>query len=156
MYDGLSATLLVLGLLLTAIWQAGMLVNGYGMLTSQQILIFFFYVLGWIVLASMAVFFASFSSYAVALFSSLGGWVLGLSSSNISKTISNESEALKQFIEQLAMFWNLQRFNLGDFAASTHFPSYGQLVYFAIYGVSIIAVFTTAGSFIFSSRDVVK
>lgn len=154
-FAGLCLSLVFLGSLLIALWQAVMLVNNFGWMTKHQLVIFGFLSLGWIVCASIATFFATFCSTAVALFSSVCLWLVGLSTAGVKRVLAPEAPLVtRQVTKALARFWDLQQFNLSDFAAKTEFPSNQELLWRLGYGIALVLFLFTLSCVVFNERDV--
>src|SRR5690606_2914998 len=73
-FVGLCLSLIFLAVILLAFWQATMLLNDFELMTAKQFSVFGFMLLGWLVLAALSMFFASFCGQGVALFASISLW----------------------------------------------------------------------------------
>lgn len=153
-YVGLCCCLLVIGAIITGLWQVMMLLNGLGIMSSSQLLVFLLQELGWMVVASIALFFASFSGFAVAIFSALGVFILGLSLKMVSMSLPVDSSlVIKELIGYLAHFFDLQRFNL-TFTDLNLLPA-ATIFYIFAYGFGLIGIFIVLANMIFYKRDLI-
>jgi Cu-processing system permease protein len=156
-FGGLKLCLLVVTFGFAVIWQIVMLLNDFGWMTLRQVFLFIFMYLGWLVLASLAMLFATIAGQATATFSSLGLWLVGLSSATISRTLSPETpDFTKKAVQLIARLWNLQEFNLLSIAL-TKVPlnqvDLTNLCLRAFYGIILCLIFLVAASWSFSHRD---
>lgn len=153
-YLGLAFALLVLGALMLAIWQLLMALNGFGLMTRPEFLTFLFTILGWLVLAALALLLATFSSPQVTLFAALCLWVAGLSTSLVEATLTPETpEITKKAVGLMARYWDLQQFNLVDWTTLDLQVTAHDLAWKGAYGLTLILLFLTAGALIFKRRD---
>lgn len=156
-FGGLKACLLLICLSFGMIWQFLMVLNHFGWMSIRQMLMFVFLYINWLVLASLAMLFASFSGQATATFSSLGLWLVGLTSAAISRTLSSETPPFTQTIVRfLARIWNLQEFNLLPLVLdSTPLANeeWVNLSLRGVYGITLVLIFLASASWIFSQRD---
>lgn len=153
---GLCLALLSLGALMLAFWQVLMLINNFGWLQADQAACLGLMILAWLVLASLAMFFSSFCSSNVALFSSLSAWVSGLSASLVLTTLPpNSQPSLVSVLDTIVLFWDLQRFHWVGVLGQAQFPNTAELWAHTAYGLSLCLTFVFLGQWIFRSRDLV-
>lgn len=155
-YLGLVTALVLLIVIMLALWQILMLLNAFGWMTFNHISIFGLLALGWLVLGAMSIFLASFCGQSVALFGALSLWFGGMASSLVNNSLAPETAALtKSAVNGLSRVWDLQRFNLVDFATNG-IPLNGQeMMAHAVYGIVLIAFFVFSSCLIFTRRDLV-
>ncbi|MEZ4743732.1 MAG: ABC transporter permease subunit [Bdellovibrionota bacterium] len=154
-YFGLILNLTLIAVILVAFWQAVMLTNSYlGKMTNDQLMVFLYVYLGWCVTAAVAIFFASFCSHATALFSSFSAWLVGLTSAQIAAALAPDTPKLtRTVVEASAWIWDFQRFNLNKYLVSYATKLQGvELMWNAVYGLSLIALLMTAACLIFRKR----
>jgi ABC-type transport system involved in multi-copper enzyme maturation permease subunit len=158
-YLGMCLALLFLSVILLVVWQYVMYTNRFGIMNDKHLIIFAFITLNWMVLAAVSMFFASFCTSAVALFNSSCLWVAGLMSPAIERTLSPQTpEFTRELIQTTSKVWNLQQFLLADYAnilEIANFPGPENLMWRAIYGLSLIVLLMTSACFIFRNRDLV-
>lgn len=154
-YLGLAACLALLAVVLTALWQLFMSLNGFGTMTRAQLLVFAYMGLGWLVLGAMAMLFASFLRQGVATFAALAMWLAGLATSLVANTLAPEApEATKRVVKGMARAWDLQQFNLIDHVLTPNWLLPPELGYRAAYGVLLVFALITLACLVFSRRDV--
>lgn len=153
-FFGLILSLAVLAVIFVAIWHLVLWYFDLKPFFRKEWTIFGMMTLGWFLMASIAVFFASLTSQALALFCSLALWVTGLTSASIANALSPETPAfLRFFVEGIARYWNLHVFNLIDFASSKdHLP--GDVVQMRfVAGCLLITIFLSLAAIFFSRKD---
>lgn len=156
-YLGLAACLLLYGVVLLWIWQTFCLVFDFGWMTPMQVCVFLFMILGWLVVAAVAVFCASFMSQAFALFVGLALWVVGLAAALVAHTMSPEAPPVTQLIvSSTTRIWDFQQFNLIDHALRKQILPLAELGYRAAYGGLLILSLMTLACLIFRRRDVIN
>ncbi|MBI2602589.1 MAG: hypothetical protein HYW48_06000 [Deltaproteobacteria bacterium] len=151
---GLALAIIVLGCSMLAIWQASLLVTGFGWMTGAELAAFTLQGVGWLVVASMGLFFASFCGLVTTLFSSIAVFLAGLLTELVAETILSEGGAiLAKIFQWFKTFWNLQHFN----RTPTFLEAHGSEYFLSglAYGGFLIAFFLTAASLIFSRREAV-
>ena len=154
-YLGLALSLLGMAALLLVIWQIGLLVGGFGLLTAVQVWVFALMVLGWMVLLALAVCLGVLMRFSVALFASLGVWILGLVSAAVAATLRPETPATTRFVVNLiARIWDLQHFNLIDSLNATSAVLAAPFGTNGLYGASLVALFLTFASIAIQKGDI--
>ena len=157
-YLGLCCSLFMLGVILYVGFQVLLYLDFKRMLTWGQFLIFVYMFIGWLVFAAICTFFASFCNTPSATFSSFCLWILGMLSGLLVNTLPprNIGTWVETFVKMLATFWNFQRFNLIEYTYyGATFPPASDLMWFALYGLSVIALLLSVAAIIFSKRDLV-
>jgi Cu-processing system permease protein len=155
-YLGLAVSLLLFGGVLTVLWQLAAKCNGFDWMTPAQLSVFGYMILGWLVVAALSVFCASFLGQSIALFVALSLWCVGLVTALISNTLGPDAPAFTQFVVKgLARVWDLQQFNLIDQAMRPSWLGLAELGYRAAYGGLLILSLMTVACLIFQRRDVV-
>ena len=155
-YLGLSAALVLLSLMVLGFWQGFMLLNQFSWMQTNELIAFAFLPLTWLVLAAMAMTLATFCTQGVALFATASLWLAGQTTSLVEAALPPETDAVtRQVVQTLARFWDLQQLNLVDFATGLTIINPTELLLRALYGVLLIAIFLTAGSLVFRSRDAI-
>jgi len=151
---GLCFSLGFLAIILMIIWQGVMILNQFGWMTWQHIIVFFYLWINWIIVGAVATFFATFCSNAVALFSGLCFWLIGLSSASARQMLSPETPEPTQYIvKSIARFWDLQQFNLSNYIIGSEFPSVYELSWRLFYGVLLVLLLSSMSCVIFHKRD---
>lgn len=153
-YLGLTLTLVLLAIMFMLGWQ--LVYTGYGMgfMGWDAVGIFSILTLSWLTMGAVAILFASMSSYAVALFSSVWLLICGLLTAPIMQSISPETpQEVKTVVTYLAGFWNLHYFNLYEFGVSRDFISSTEVIKRVSYGVALIAGFLSLASLSFRNKD---
>lgn len=155
-YLGLVAALAVLGFVFLVVWQLVMLMNSFGWMTMRQWSVFAILSVEWLIVAAIAILFASFCRPPVALFSSLCLWIAGLVSASIVATLAPDTPIFqKKFVEGFAWLWDLAQFNLVDLLHSDVFPNHVVLWTLGGYAFVRILLLLTLASLIFRRRDLV-
>ncbi len=156
-FFGLMFTLLLVGLIIMLNFQLVLIYWDLGLLSINQLAIFGYIFLSWLVLGSLAIWLATITSNAIAIFSSMFLWFLGLVSNPIANTLNPDTpESTRWLIETFARLWDLQQFNLSAFAVNPNsFPTQQELINLAIYGVCLICVMISGGSLAFQNRDII-
>jgi ABC-type transport system involved in multi-copper enzyme maturation permease subunit len=153
-FFGLAVCLLFLGVIMLSVWQAVMLFSRFGWMTPQQLVTLAFTILGWLVLASTALFFATFCRPQVALFATLCLWICGLTSFLIAQSLTPETPPVtRRAVEFLARIWDFQQFNLVDWSNKLIVVSHQELILRGLYGIVLILVLQTTASITFQNRD---
>src|SRR5690606_16563008 len=115
-YAGLCLCLFVLAALLLVIWQGLMLINTYGWMSRHSLIVYIYMVISWMVQGALAILMASFMGQAIAMFSTLCLWIVGLASAIVANTISPASSGFTRSAAGLiARLWDFQQFNLVDY-----------------------------------------
>lgn len=154
---GLFLSLFFLSIILLSIWQSVMLINNFGVLTMKHLKVFLMLNFSWYVMAAVAIFFATFTNQSIALFSTFGLWIVGLSSGMVRATLSPETSATSKIIvEQLSVFWNLQKFNFSNRIVGEADISNVEIFWNATYGISVIFFILIFAGIIFRKRDLVN
>jgi len=148
-FAGIVLTLLLTGFLMLAIWQATMLLTDFGLMTLSEFLSLTLQILGWCVVAAMALFFASFCGLITALFASFSLWIAGLLTELIADTMGHDGAlSLQIFFKFLVKVWNLQSFNRGPSELMDHgLTIFG---YTSLYGLVLMGFFISAASLSFT------
>lgn len=151
---GMALTLCSFGTILALILILAMLFNQYGSPQMKHTWIFAGYIEGWVVLAAMSIFFSTFSTPAISMFSSLCAWGIGLTAEPVSRILNEETNQFStQVVEVLVIMWNFQNFDLSSLLTSP-MPDQELLQRF-IYGLSLCISIVATASLIFRRRDVV-
>jgi ABC-type transport system involved in multi-copper enzyme maturation permease subunit len=155
-YLGLILSLTFLVGILLALWQVLMIINNFGYMTRNQGLVFAYLFLGWCVLGSLGIFFASFCGQATALFSTLCAWIIGLAIPFVPSALSPDTdEVTKIIVERIAWAWDLQRFNLVE-PLNNNAPGIRDLLQWnGIYGLALIVLLLSAAMVIFRKKDLI-
>ncbi len=154
-YLGLAASLTSMAIIFLAFWQSFMLLNDFGLMTPKHFAIFGFMLQGWLVLAAMAMFFASFCGSGIALFSSVSLWFAGLVTNLVYQNLpTNTAEHTKAIVNTLARVWDLQQFNLISEVYTRDIMITSELWYRFTYGAGLVAILITFTSIWFSKRDI--
>jgi Cu-processing system permease protein len=155
-YLGLVTALVFLMAIMLMLWQVLMLLNAFGWMTANQVAIFSLLALSWLVLGAMSIFLASFCGQSVALFGALSLWFGGMAASLVNNSLAPEtSEVTKSIVGNVARIWDLQRFNLIDFATNGNILTKQEIISHAAYGTTLIAFFIVASTIIFTRRDLI-
>jgi len=154
---GLAQCLLVIAVIFTTLWQVFMLLNNFGLMNPKHLTIFGFMFLGWLVLAAMAMFFASFCGSGVAMFSSICLWFGGLMTNLVYQNLPiNIGSTSKFAVSALARAWDLQQFNLINEVYTRDIMVHSELWYRFGYGIGLIAVLLTISTIGFNKKDVIS
>ncbi|MBP6218396.1 MAG: hypothetical protein KA436_07400 [Oligoflexales bacterium] len=163
LYGGVIASLSLFGILLLLFWQALMLIYGYSWMKPSEWVLFLFPVLGWSVTAALALFFACFCSWGLALFSTFLTCLLGLLAAPTYQAISGLSTGPSEstgglsegfsltLLSFFAKFWNLQNFHLA-YTELTRLDV-TAIAYTLIYAFGLIVFFLSLGILIFDRQD---
>lgn len=154
-FAALASVLALMGLIFLLCWQAIMLGFGGGAMTNIQGWALGMLICEWLVLGAMAMAFASFSGFAVALFATSAMWLAGLMAPLLSATrdpkIAPETGV---FLDFVADVWNFQRFNLidqlGVVGQSIQMP---DLIVRLSWAGSLLIGMLALGSWRFAERD---
>lgn len=150
---GLSFALLLLALILLPFWQVALFSLSFGWMTSQQLMVFPLLVLGWMVMGALAIFFASFTSAAVALFCGSCLWVAGLVSFPVARALGAETpETTRKLVEGIAMVWNLKQFQMGEIITTP--LSVEEWAHHCLHGLALALFLVALASLLFRNRDV--
>lgn len=153
-YLGLFMVLFTLAAILILVWQGVLYYFDYQILRYPYAIAFFMFVLEWWVIAALAFFFSSFASTTTSLFCTLALWVLGMIVEPVYQaTRDSDTGVLGAVVEQLARFWNLQKFNFSDITLSGQLPESSYILNVLVYGTSLIGIWLLLGSLIFSRRQ---
>jgi ABC-type transport system involved in multi-copper enzyme maturation permease subunit len=156
-FIGLAVSLMILAVILLFFWQSTMWLNNFPFMDGPQFSVFGFMLLGWLVLAALSMFFASFCGQGVALFATISLWVTGLLNNLVYQNLGPESSPLaKGVVLVLARFWDLQQFNVVEFINTPSFWQTSEVVYRLAYGGGLIAILLTGAAIWFSKRDVIS
>ncbi len=154
---GMTTVLLLLGCILIGIWQLLTAAQSWELLPIRQLVILSYMILGWIVIAALAIFFSSFTSGAVSLFCTACAWLLGMTSAAIYQSLPNKTHPLTVAIMKYSAYlWDLQRFNFASLAHAQEALPQEQLTHSALYGVLLIVLLLSFACTIFSKRDIVN
>jgi ABC-type transport system involved in multi-copper enzyme maturation permease subunit len=155
-YLGLVLSLTLLAAILLFLWQSLMLLNGTALMTRNQGLTFAYLYLGWCVLGSVGIFFASFCGQATSLFSSMCAWLIGLAIPYVVTALSPQTDRITRLIiERVAWAWDLQRFNLIE-PLTSDAPGLQQLLQWnGLYGLALITLLLTTAMLIFRKKDLI-
>jgi Cu-processing system permease protein len=154
-YLGLSISLALMTFIFLVFWQFFMALNDFGMMSAQHYTIFGFMYLGWLVIAAMSMFFASFCGTGVALFSSMSLWFAGLVTNLVYQNLSpTTAPHIKTVVNTLARIWDLQQFNLINEIYTRDIMVASELGYRLLYGIGLISVLITMTSIWFTKRDI--
>jgi len=155
-YLGLAAGLLSLAAVLLAVWQGLMLLNRFGWMDQNEIMVFAFLTLLWLIVGAVAIFFSSFTNSAVALFGSLCLWFVGLWTPSVAATANTDASPLAtNLLNGMAWVWNLAQFNLSEQLVSKSLPPPEALLWLAVLGGSTILLLLALATAVFSRRDLV-
>lgn len=154
-FCALGSALIIMGGVFLVCWQAIMLINGGGRMTNIQGWSLGLLIGEWLVLGALAMMFASFSGFAVALFSSSAMWIVGLMAPLFSATrdpnIAPQTGILLDFIADI---WNFQRFNLIDqLAISGQTIEMSDLMVRLSWAACLLVGLLVLGAWRFSERD---
>lgn len=153
---GLALALVMLGGVLIVFWQGLLMSHGFKPFEYKSMVILPMLMIGWLILAATAVFFAAMTSQAVAMFSCLCAWMIGLLAMPISNVLPPETpEMTRQVVFTVARIWDLGRFNLGPYAFMTTFPSGTEIMWLAAYGFFLVGTLLSLGCIFFSRRDLI-
>lgn len=153
-YLGLVLALISLAALLLAVWQVILIGFGIPIMTPQEWIACGYIVLLWLVVAALSVCFATLTSSAVALFSSLVLCVSGFLAAPVLQTLSPEAPAsTRRVVEGIAIVWNLKQFSFAEAVTVGGFPSTAELGWRLGYGLSLIVVLLLASVLLFKQRD---
>lgn len=155
---GLALVLLFMGCLLVFALQVAMLIAGFGVMHARFLVMFLLVFQSWLVTAALATFFSCFSGQTVALFCSICLWYVGLVSDVVAKSLPQKTEPfVRSVVENLATYWNLQRFDLGYLAQyQTELPTATELIFRAGYGFACIGCFLCMACLALSRRDIIR
>jgi Cu-processing system permease protein len=146
---GIFVSLIMMGILMLACWQIVMILTGYGLLRQEEFFALFLQSLGWGILASIALFFASFCGLITALFASFSLWISGLLTELVAATVREELGAtFAVFLRGMSYVWNLQNFNRTPSFIIDHGLQW--VGWASLYGVMLMALFLCAGSLFFT------
>lgn len=152
---GLAIGLLNLAVILALVFQALMFFLGSGVFTADQLWLFPLLYLGWLVLGALAILLSSLTSSAVALFTCVMMWGVGLVASPIYFALGNETpDSTKKIVGAIAQAWNLRLFNIGEFLAQNQPVPRSELVDRGVYGLAVCVVLTLIAMLAFRRRDV--
>lgn len=154
-YLGLCLCLITLAAIFLVIWQGLMLLNQFGWMTSHQLIVYAYLVLSWLVQGALAILLASVMSQALAMFSTLCLWLVGMASALVANTVSPDSPAFtKGLVSTIARIWDLQQFNLVDYVQTKAWISQEDLMIRLAYGAILILIQVSLSVAIFSKKDV--
>lgn len=153
---GLGFALVVLGFSLTFLWQIMMFLTGFGLMRSEELFSFLSQILGWLVISSVGLFFASFCGLVTAIFAAFASLVAGLMTELIVSTLREEDNVwsfLAYFFKILSKLWNLQVFN----RSPAFFLEGGGTIFLwtTSYAFLLISLFLCATALIFSRKEAV-
>ncbi len=154
-FAALASVLILMGCIFGLCWQTIMFATGSGRMTNIQGWSLGLLVGEWLVLAAMAMMFASFSGFAIALFSATAMWIAGLIAPLLSATrdpkIAPESGIIVDFVADV---WNFQRFNLIDqLGVIGQTIQLSDLIVRLSWAGSLLFALLTIGAWRFSERD---
>jgi len=146
---GIFISLIIMGILMLALWQGIMLLTGFSYLKQEEFFALLIQILGWGVMAAIALFFASFCGLITALFASVSLWLSGLLTELVAATVRHDiGPALKRFFDITNCVWNLQNFNRSPAFLLEHGLS--SVAWTSLYGVLLIAFFICSASLVFT------
>ena len=152
---GLCAALIIFGVLLSIILLTTMVFNQYASLAMVHIIIVLHYILGWIVLAAIALFFSTFASQGIAIFSTISLWFMGLSVEPIGQVLSDKTNQLSRaLVDIFLVVFNLQAFNLQDKVNSPSEATLGLLGLGFGYAATLVGSVIIFSAIIFRNRDI--
>lgn len=153
---GLCLSMILFAVILTVLWQAIIGLSGYGWLKSHEVIAFGFLLVGWLVISAAAVFFATVCSHAVAQFATASVWVIGMAIDMIAKSMLTSTNAMLQtIVEVIAKVWDLQQFNLIQYASNPELYSRQELLWRLSYGVLLVTILITASCWTISRRKII-
>lgn len=144
---GIFISLLIMGALMLLITQATMLLTGFEYFRLHEFTALFLQIIGWMVVASIALFFSTFCGLVTGLFSAFSLWISGLLTELLAFTLKEDLQALKAFFDMASKVWNLQTFNR---TPSFLLEQSSYLLWGALYALFLIMFFTVAGIMTFS------
>ncbi len=154
---GLSASLVLLALGLLIAWQCVYLGYGMGWLRSHDLVLFGILSLSWLVLAALAILFASIATQAIALFCTLWMFVCGLISAPIMQALSPDTpKATRKIVETIAGIWNLHLFNISETYVKHFDPALPDDLGFRVaYGFLLCGFFLALACLAFQRKDII-
>lgn len=156
-FFGLVLALIMLGLVFCALWQASMLVIGFGWMNGSEMLTIATMGVAWLVIASLVILFATFASLPVSVFGCTTLWAIGMSASYFSQGSTDESGSMSRWLGRLlGDYWNLRRLNLGDYLYKTTFPSLSDVMSRMSYGMALVVLILVLACGIFERRDLIR
>jgi ABC-type transport system involved in multi-copper enzyme maturation permease subunit len=155
-FMGLVLNLALLSILLIAAFQGALALHAYPLLTIKEVVPHAFLFIGWCVLASLGIFFASFCGQATSLFSTLALWILGLTIPYIAATLAPTTDHVTRYlVETAAWGFDLQRFNVTELVTGSA-PNLKEILKWnAVYGAAMIAFFLIGANLIFRKKDII-
>lgn len=155
-FAGLKLCLFLVLCCFVSFWQVLMLANDFGWMTLRQVLLFAYMYLGWIVIGTLAIAFATAAGQTTALFCTLSLWVCGLASASIVQTLTPETpEATRFLVQGIARLWNLGHFNLIETVNMSGPLDWKDLGFRFTYGAVLSLLFLTVACLVFRKRDLV-
>lgn len=153
-FVGLAITLATLGLILTIIWVIALKHYDYAPIHWVHIVIYGGFVMGWIVLAALAILVTTMASQAIAMFAVISAWIVGLMAEPISQILTEKTPAFSRIMVELAVtVWNLQAFNLSRFALEPDMLGSQEIFMRFGYGIMLIIAIISATCITFSKKD---
>ena len=153
---GLCLSMVLFAVILTLLWQAIIGLSGYGWLKNHEMITFGFLLVGWLVISAAAVFFATVCSHAVAQFATASVWIIGMTIDMIAKTmLQGSNEVLRAIVEVIAKGWDLQQFNLIQYASNPDLYSEQELLWRLLYGGLLVAILLSASCWTLSRRKII-
>jgi len=153
---GLSFSLILIGVFLGLFGNGFMYLSGWGFLSPAENWGIVFQIMSWLVLGALSIFISSFSGTGVALFTSLGLWIVGLAAQYITAAIPRDSSELFRFFStSLASVWNLSRFNILEQLHTENWISTSHIMEVSLYALCLYGVFLFAGFIVFSRKDII-
>lgn len=152
---GVAFALIVMGLSLILIWQIMMLITGFGLMRSEELFCLLSQILGWLVISSLALFFASFCGLVTSLFASFACLLAGLMTELIASTLHDDGAGtlLGDFFKILSKLWNLQTFNRSP---NFFLESGGTLfLWTTSYACLVTAFFLCSSALVFSRKEAI-
>ena len=142
---GIVIALFITGFFMLVIWQGIMFVTAFGVMKLNEFLALSLQIMGWCVIAAVALFFASFCGLVTALFAAFSLWLAGLLTELVSQTVHAENgQILAKTFQVLSRIWNLQSFNRGP----SEFLEHGPLLFgmTSLYALVLMGFFISAAS----------
>lgn len=154
-YLGLALALVALGFGIAAIWQLTCYARQSGGMRDAELIAIAFTVLGWLVLAGVAMSFSCYAGQGIAVFATLSVWIAGLASPLVYATLPQDtSEGARLVLRLLTQLLDFQTFNLIDWANGLAHIEVDELWARAAYGFVFIAFSLQLGMLGWLRRDI--
>lgn len=153
----LIVTLSIFAILVTGFMQASMWMQNFGWLSHNQLFALGFSVMGWFLVAAVALFFSSIAGTSIALFCSGSAWLLGILSSPIYQSMAQQkmNPLTKSVMKYTAYVWDLQRFNLSELIYRDVAIGWRQVSEHFAYGLTTIVFLIVTTCLFMTRRDLV-